>query len=165
MAAAPSRIGHAHPAPFMVNTILPSADLAKRKSCQTQAARNDRGPRGPAAFKRRRTVRRRAAAPPWGRRQASRRVRIAGIQGGRRFSPCSCRTSGTVVGLQNSSMGAPCQAGALLAPPASVIDRLEVVDSDCHQGARRNGSLRYPLFYIFIIALRCPESRRELRVK
>jgi hypothetical protein len=160
MAAAPSRIGHAHPASFMVNTILPCA-----RSCQAQAARNDRGPRGPAAFKRRRTVRRRAAAPPWGRRQASRRVRIAGIQGGRRFSPCSCRTSGTVVGLQNSSMGAPCQAGALLAPPASVIDRLEVVDSDCRQGARRNGSLRYPLFYIFIIALRCPESRRELRVK
>jgi len=48
-------------------------------------------------------------------------------------------------------MGAPCQAGALLAPSASLIDRLEVVDSDCHQGARRNGSLRYPLFYIFIL--------------
>jgi hypothetical protein len=58
-----------------------------------------------------------------------------------------------------------CQAGALLVPPASVIDRLEVVDSDRHQGARRNGSLRYPLFYIFMIALRCPESRRGLSVK
>jgi hypothetical protein len=34
-------------------------------------------------------------------------------------------------------MHAPCQAGTLLVPPSSVIDRLEVVDSDCHQGAQR----------------------------
>jgi hypothetical protein len=39
----------------------------------------------------------------------------------------------------------PCQAGTLLVPPSSVINRLEVADNDCHQGARRDGSLRYPL--------------------
>jgi hypothetical protein len=37
-------------------------------------------------------------------------------------------------------------------PPASVMDRLEVVDSDCHQAAPRDGSLRYPFF-----ALCCPD--------
>jgi hypothetical protein len=44
-----------------------------------------------------------SAALPW-RRQVFRHVRIADIQGGRRSSPCSCRTSGTAVGLQNKSM-------------------------------------------------------------
>jgi hypothetical protein len=61
--------------------------------------------------------------------------------------------------------GCSLSGGSFARSSASLIDRLEVVDSDCHQGARRNGALRYPLFYIFIIALRCPESRRGLSVK
>jgi hypothetical protein len=53
----------------------------------------------------------------------------------------------------------PCQAGTLLVPPSSVINRLEVVDNDCHQRrmARWIASLS-------IIAL-CCRSRRESRVK
>jgi hypothetical protein len=55
MAAAPSRIGHAHPAPFMVNAILPCADLARRRflpsSCRAEWSRAKRAFRvhGPAS--------------------------------------------------------------------------------------------------------------------
>jgi hypothetical protein len=95
-----SRIGHAHPAALWLTRSYPSR----------MPRGNDRGPGGPCAFEGRRTVRRRPAPPLWGR-QAVRHVRIAGIQGGRCISPCSCRTSGTEVGLQNRSMRAPLSGG------------------------------------------------------
>ena len=154
MAAAPSRIGHAHPAALWLTPSYLRACRAERSRAGQAFPRSQTFPRSKAGERSGVGPQRHLGGDGLFDMSASQAFK-AGVAFHHVHAALRARRSD----FKTAQCVLPCQAGTWLAPPSSVVNRLEVADNDCHQGARRGGSLRYPLL------LSAAGSRRESRVK